>query len=832
MAKYELPQYQSVYKDPGSVQINQMKRQEFLSNMQADNALATSVMNMDALEEDNEQLYSLADKYNANIDERAQRKDYENLGMTIHTDAMSFVKDYAPIKKSKDLYTAYETMLNERVAKKEITDSIKQRKLAQSKSRYKGIQTSPSGTVDADSYFKGASVTAYVDVNAEIQKGMKDVIKREGEYEGFQLRDGEFDLFLDSKSMSGDPKADGAVWKLTQGEKTIEVPLNVVESVTNDILRRQDVAGFINQEADLSTYMFSEEEATEKVNDAVVKIDEMIAKIPEIKELNAKQKKEALESQKALKESILEKQQTMNSVDLLESLTRSDLNNQYMTSATNKYVYKNVFVKDDISLINKDGVGSSQNNDQVILSGEVSDSLTAEVLGGKTLKSKRAFQLQSQNYLNLKITEFGTEFNTDMLNANTEKEINALATKYNLDSQDILTQSKQVKRHQDNVDLMELQIEDAIVNATGGKTKEVYDQEVSEKYAKSSVPFGGGFQITGEMLLQALQSPTFKTDSGKTSLLPADATVKDAMDWMRDNGAFSKYPSNKRLYGHKFQQELLRVLGEQNLDPNDIANSKKVPSGYPNAAVNNLDQKAIYATLAMNYLKFASNYNEEVNELEKKVETHLDTQQIKFDNTIATSFGDKTEETRNEIRETIAKGIPGKFITYTDGSNKGIKWDDAMKADYEDKEFEIVPELSGLSNISMMDGTPLMAIAVKSEGKIKMYNINARQLGMPSVDEYTASTGYKVRAVFARGQWANVNEWNPKLFSYEEQIDPEDASKGTQEVQGVIFKYNSDPEFPVHIRQKDGTYKRMSEKVGLEYIEKFVEEKGIQNYIY
>ena len=221
-----------------------------------------------------------------------------------------------------------------------------------------------------------------------------------------------------------------------------------------------------------------------------------------------------------------------------------------------------------------------------------------------------------------------------------------------------------------------------------------------------------------------------------------------------------------------------------------------------------------------------------MNSFEDKIENHLDTQQIKFDNTIATSFGDNTEATRKEIRNTISEGIPGNFITYIDGSNEGVTWNDAMKTEYGDTEYEIVPEQSGLSNISMMDGTPLMAIAVKSEGKIKMYNINAKQLNMPSVDEYTSSTGYKIRSVYSRGEWANVNEWNPKLFSYEEQIDPEDASKGTQEVQGVIFKYKSDPEFPIHIRQEDGTYKRMSEKVGLEYIEKFVEEKGIQNYIY
>jgi len=856
MAKYQLPQYQSVYRDTGSVQVNQLKRQMFLENMKADDALSTSVMNMDALDQDKEEMNSLAEIYNNNISERAARKDYENLGMTIHTDAMNFIKDYTPIKKSKDLYTAYEKMLSERVAKDDITDSIKQRKLAQSLSKYKGIQKSATGVIDGNSYFKGEPVYAFVDVNAEIQTAMKPVVARETEIEGFELRDGDFDIFLDSRTMTGDPKADGAVWKIKQGKKIVEVPPNVIKSVTMDVLGRQDVASFINQEADLNTYMFSEEEANDKVNEGILKIDEMIAKIPGLENLTADEKKEAIKSQQELKESILEKQKTMNSVDLLRSMTRNDLNNQYMTSAATKYGYRNVFIDRDISLIDKEGVGSAQNNDQVILSGEVSDSLTADVLGGKTLKSKRAFQLESQNYLNKKTTEFGAEFNNDMLNANTEADINAFATKYGLDPQDILTQSKQVKRHQDNIDLMEIQVEEAILNATGGQSKEDYDAGVSDTYAtkikmKYKQTERQPTDVDVTMLLKALQLPIhtvgavadptsgdiIEKGTANQAILPPNATVKDALDWMRDNTTGQGLMSSTKgiLSGHPMQKTILQGLVQAN--GIELTGETSLAISFKNNALSSLadDNGKVpteYVNLGQSYFRLLKEYNDDQDKMEKKISDHLNTQQIQFDNTIATSFGDNTKATSKEINETVAKGIPGNFITYAEGSNEGVKWDDAMQATYGDKEFEIVPELSGLSNISMMDGTPLMAIAVKSEGKIKMFNINANQLDMPKVKEYTASTGYRVRAVYARGQWANVDEWNPKLFRYEEQIDPEDASKGTQEVQGVIFKYNSDPEFPIHIRQKDGTYKRMSEKVGLEYIEKFVEEKGIQNYIY
>tara|TARA_R100000951_G_scaffold19131_3_gene15809 strand:+ start:99 stop:2630 length:2532 start_codon:yes stop_codon:yes gene_type:complete len=843
MAKYELPQYQSMYKDTGSVQVNQLKRQEYMANMQADNALSTSIMNMEALEEDNEALYNLADKYNAGIDERAQRTDYENLGMTIHRDAMGFVKDYTPIKKSKDLYTAYEAMLNEKVSKGDITDSIKQRKIAQSKSKYKGIQYTPSGTVDQDSYFSGANVANYVDVNDEFAKAMKDVVARKTKIEGYELRDGNFQIVLDSYGKLEPGEDAGApVWKIKKGDEIIgEVDSNLVADVTGAVLRREDVHSYLRQEADLSTYMFSEEEAEEKINNSLAILDSRIDDTISDEDLTDDEKADQIEGYEEYKEKIIENAEKNGAQSTLLSITHDDLNKQYLQDAQNKYVYSNRATKEDATVLDEDGIGSLTPNDsQVIIQGEVSGALTADVLGGKTLKDKRAFQNESQNVLDSKNTKFGEEFTSDMLNVNTDEDVETMALKYNLDPKDVKSESQLIKRNQDNVDLMELQIQDAVLNATGGKTKEVYDQEISDKYTNLSTSYAAGedgLQVTGEMLLKALQSPTFVTEDdqgGKRTgpQLPANATVKDAMDWMRDNGAFSEYPSSDNLYGHKFQQELLRVLGEQNLDPNDIANSGQVPLGFPNAAVNNLDRKEIYASLAMNYLKFASNYDEEVNEFEKGIEKHLNTQQIKFDDTIATSFGDNTTATRKEIRDTIKEGIPGAFATYSDVSNEPQPWDKVMEETYGDKEFKILPEQSGLSNISMVDGTPLMVIAVKSEGKIKTFHIKASQFNMPSVSAYTNSTGYRVRSLYARGQWANVDEWSPKLFRHEVQIDPEDASKGTQEVDGVLFKYKSDPDYPIHVRQADGSYKPLSEKVGLEYIEKYVKENGTEDYIY
>ena len=175
MAKYELQPIQSMYRDTGSVQINQMKRQEFLSNLQADNTLATSVMNMEHMEEDTEAINNLADTYNSNIETRGQRKDYENLGMSINKDAMNFVKDYNPYKKSFDLHKAYKTSLDEDYENGKITAETRDGRMRQSKMNYQGIQKTASGVIDRDSYFKGAGYVQDVDINEAIINEFKDV---------------------------------------------------------------------------------------------------------------------------------------------------------------------------------------------------------------------------------------------------------------------------------------------------------------------------------------------------------------------------------------------------------------------------------------------------------------------------------------------------------------------------------------------------------------------------------------------------------------------------------------------------------------------------------
>ena len=115
------------------------------------------------------------------------------------------------------------------------------------------------------------------------------------------------------------------------------------------------------------------------------------------------------------------------------------------------------------------------------------------------------------------------EYNVTEEQENTRKRLNEVIqslVKNNVDPVKIAEFKKQaqdylalqVKRHQDNIDLMEIQLEDAISNATGGQTKEEYDAEVSDTYATKTNPRYKQTErfptdVDGNMLLKALQLP-------------------------------------------------------------------------------------------------------------------------------------------------------------------------------------------------------------------------------------------------------------------------------------------------------------------------------------
>ena len=114
MARYQLPQAQSMYRDTGLVANTQLFRQRYVQNMAADDALAQSVLEMASMEEDQEAKAALVEKYNAQIKQRSESDNYHMLGSAIQKDARSFLNEYHPIKMSKQQYDTWATELTKR----------------------------------------------------------------------------------------------------------------------------------------------------------------------------------------------------------------------------------------------------------------------------------------------------------------------------------------------------------------------------------------------------------------------------------------------------------------------------------------------------------------------------------------------------------------------------------------------------------------------------------------------------------------------------------------------------------------------------------------------
>jgi hypothetical protein len=115
--------YESTYVDPQSVKISETLRNRFMQNLQANDALAMAVDQMQAalpFENDVQKKKELQMKLDETINTMAEQGSYELMGDKIRLATMDFSKKYAPIKENFDRYQAALTDLDKRYKAKEI----------------------------------------------------------------------------------------------------------------------------------------------------------------------------------------------------------------------------------------------------------------------------------------------------------------------------------------------------------------------------------------------------------------------------------------------------------------------------------------------------------------------------------------------------------------------------------------------------------------------------------------------------------------------------------------------------------------------------------------
>ena len=252
MSRYKLKNYQSVYRDPGSVAINTLQRQRFQQAFNADDALAGAVDQMTAADFAGDQALKadLENRTRQELQNRAGRGDYETMGMDIAKNARQFEKEYSPIASNAKKYAAYKQRLQEAYEKGPenggINEETYRRSLAKSVFGYEGLQKSADGTIDDDSFFSGYNFVKDVDIQARMSDLMKDMaVEKYGE---------------ESKVISQDGN-----YYITQGGSYERIPDSDVAAVFNNLMSDPDVSAALRQRAELRTFDKGDEQIREEI---------------------------------------------------------------------------------------------------------------------------------------------------------------------------------------------------------------------------------------------------------------------------------------------------------------------------------------------------------------------------------------------------------------------------------------------------------------------------------------------------------------------------------------------------------------------------------------
>ena len=333
MSRYSLRPYVSVYRDPGSVQINELQRQRFQQAFNADDALAGAVDQMQAADfaGDQDLKNQLEQSTRQQLMDRSGRGDYETMMMDVAKSARVFDQQYQPIKKNYEAYTSY---VNDLKNNKGIDAETRALALQRSRHEYSGLQRNEDGTIDQSSFFSGFNVVDDVDIQAMMSEQMKDVAVREYGSEGKVLsKDGNF--------------------YITNGVDIKEITPERVASVFNNIMQDPDVAAAFQQKGELRTFQLSDEEIRSRISTTLYGDENN----PDSKGL-IEQRQEAIDSgndkeAERLDNIIKEQERLLNDTGSGEDLTeqrrtylknsviQQDINRELQTSY-DKFVFKNV----------------------------------------------------------------------------------------------------------------------------------------------------------------------------------------------------------------------------------------------------------------------------------------------------------------------------------------------------------------------------------------------------------------------------------------------------------------------------------------------------------
>ena len=336
MSRYKLRNYQSVYRDPGSVQINALQRQRFQQAFNADDMLAGAVDQMDAADfaGDQELKNQLEQSTRQELLNRSGRGDYETMGMDVAKSARTFDKQYQPIKQNNEAYKGYRASIEKLYDDGKIDAETKTLAVARSRHEYSGLQRNEDGSIDKGSFFQGYNVVNDVDIQELMSEQMKDVaVRRFGNKGKVISQDGNF--------------------YITDGVKIESILPDRVEAVYNNLMQDPDVQAALAQKAELRTFQLSDEDIRSRISNTLYGDPENPDSTGLVEQrqsaIDSGKDKEAERLDKIIKEQERLLNDTGGGEDLtdqrrtyLKNVVTQETMNRELNTAIDKFAFKNV----------------------------------------------------------------------------------------------------------------------------------------------------------------------------------------------------------------------------------------------------------------------------------------------------------------------------------------------------------------------------------------------------------------------------------------------------------------------------------------------------------
>lgn len=283
---YKFQPYVSMYVDPQSVKINEVLRKRYVDNFAAENMLDKSMQDMlvaAEFEGDVQKANELKAKIREKAESRAQRGDYESLGMNIQRDVSDFYQEYKPLEQNYQAREKDKQVKQEQLSRGLITNSEYESWLDYSMyskqedgsyARRQGIQYDENGNLDRTSMYQSVGIEATVDYSEEIRKGLQGLpasksggyqisgVKPQKDANGNEVKD----EFGNTVMVAYDSK----------GKIIEEITPDQIQSVVQNVFRDPKVKAHLNQTGEFATYNLGEQDLNNKLAARIQEIEERL----------------------------------------------------------------------------------------------------------------------------------------------------------------------------------------------------------------------------------------------------------------------------------------------------------------------------------------------------------------------------------------------------------------------------------------------------------------------------------------------------------------------------------------------------------------------------